>query len=100
MGVTRNEILRIAALAELHVNDATAAELEKQISGILDYVVQLNEVPKDGPAVEDGRSARLRKDVVAPDALASPPSAFAPEFRQGLFTVPRLSELDRGDDAP
>jgi len=100
VSVTRSEVLRIAALAELHVDDGTAAELEQQVSRILDHVAQLSEVPSDGPVGEDARSARLRQDVVAPDALSAPPSSFAPAFRHGLFTVPRLAELDRGDDAP
>jgi len=100
VSVTRNDVLKIAALAELHVDDATAAELEQQVSRILDHVAQLNEVPTDGAAPEDGRSARLRKDVVTPDPLSAPPSSFAPAFRQGLFTVPRLAELERGEDAP
>jgi aspartyl-tRNA(Asn)/glutamyl-tRNA(Gln) amidotransferase subunit C len=100
MGVTRKDVEKIAALAELAVDDTTAAELERQLTRILDYVAQLGEVTDDATAAGDERSARLRRDVVAPDALARPAKEIAPAFRDGLFTVPRLGELDRGDDAP
>jgi aspartyl-tRNA(Asn)/glutamyl-tRNA(Gln) amidotransferase subunit C len=100
MGVTRADIQKIAALAELAVDDAAAAELEVQLSRILDYVAQLAEVPKDGEDAGDERTLRLRQDDIAPDPLLRDPQDFAPAFKQGLFLVPRLGELDRGEDAP
>ena len=100
MGVTRADIRKIAELAELAVDEAAAVELEKQLSRILDYVSQLAEAPKDGDGGGDERAVRLRKDEVAPDLLLREPGDFAPDFKQGLFLVPRLSELDRGEDSP
>jgi aspartyl-tRNA(Asn)/glutamyl-tRNA(Gln) amidotransferase subunit C len=100
MGVTRGDVERIARLAELAVDDAAARELERQLSRILDYVAQLAEVRDDAGVAGDERAARLRRDVLAPDPLARPPQSFAPAFKDGLFTVPRLGELDRGDDVP
>lgn len=100
VSINRADIMKIAALAELEVDAAAAAELEAQLSHILEYVEQLREVRDQGPAADDARATRLRKDVVAPDPLATAPEAFAPGWKQGLFTVPRLAELDRGDDAP
>ena len=98
MSVTRAEIQRIAALAELHVDDATAARLEAELSRILDYVAQLQELPDGGDGDGDPRAVRLRRDEVAPDRLEAPPTDFAPALKQGLFLVPRLGELDRGED--
>lgn len=100
MGVTRKDVEKIAALAELAVDEAAAAELERQLSRILDYVAQLSEVTEHATAAGDEREARLRRDVVAPDPLSRTPKEIAPAFRDGLFTVPRLGELDRGEDAP
>lgn len=100
MGVTRADIEKIAALAELHVDEATAVELEQQLTRILDYVAQLAELPKEGDDVEDVRAVRLRRDEITPDPLLSDPQDFAPAFKQGLFLVPRLGELDRGEDNP
>jgi len=100
MGVSRQDVEKIAALAELAVDDATAAELERQLSRILDYVAQLGDVADDAGVAGDERKARLRRDEVAPDPLTRAPGDFAPAFGGGLFTVPRLGELDRGDDVP
>lgn len=96
MAITRDDIRRIAELAELAVDDPTARQLEQQLSRILDYVAQLQELPRDGAGLDDARSVRLRKDEVRPDPLAIPPDAFAPAMRQGLFVVPRLTELAGG----
>ena len=100
MSVTRDDIRKIAALAELAVDEAAAVELERQLSRILDYVAQLAEVPGDEVPGDDGRTLRLRRDDIAPDPLLVDPEDFAPAFKQGLFLVPRLGELDRGEDAP
>lgn len=98
MSVTRDDILKIAKLAELSVDDATAAELEVQLNRILGYVEQLGELPHDGSLGDDGRAVRLRKDEPNADPLSRPPADWAPEWKGGLFTVPRLGELDRGED--
>jgi aspartyl-tRNA(Asn)/glutamyl-tRNA(Gln) amidotransferase subunit C len=99
MGVTRKDVERIAALAELAVDDATAAELERQLTRIVDYFAQLGEVTDDA-AAGDARASRLRRDEVGADRLTRAPQAIAPSFQGGLFTVPRLGELDRGADGP
>ena len=100
MSVSRKDVQKIAALAELAVDEASAAELQRQLSRILDYVAQLSEVSDDATSAVDERAARLRRDVPDPDPLSRTPREIAPAFQQGLFTVPRLGELDRGDDAP
>jgi len=100
MRVSRGDVEKIAALAELQVDEAAAAELERQLSRILDYVAQLGEVQGDAAVPGDARAARLRRDEPASDPLARPPKDIAPSFQSGLFTVPRLGELDRGDDVP
>ncbi len=99
--VTREEIQRIAQLAELAVDEPTAVQLESQLSRILDYVAQLAELPKEGEGDGDGRAVRLRADEPGrADVLARPPAEWAPAFKGGLFVVPRLGELDKGEEAP
>ena len=98
MSVTREQIYRIAQLAELQIDDAAAAELEVQLNRILGYVEQLGELPHEGGAGDDARAVRLRRDEVAADPLAQLPAEWAAAMKSGLFTVPRLGELDRGED--
>jgi aspartyl-tRNA(Asn)/glutamyl-tRNA(Gln) amidotransferase subunit C len=94
--VTREQIRRMAALAELAVDDRAAAALETQLGRILDFVRQLESLDA-GPAGEaDPRAVALRPDVVGPDPLHRPPGEFAPAFQDGLFLVPRIGETGGG----
>ena len=97
MSVTRDEVLRIAKLAELHVDDEQVELLTEQMSRILDYVAQLSAVPageQAKPFLAGPDAIALRPDEVRPWPLAKPPSAFAPQFREGFFLVPRLGQFD------
>ena len=98
VSVTREQIRRIAELAELAVDDQAMAELEVQLNRILGYVEQLGELPHDGGTGDDARAVRLRRDEIAADPLAQLPPQWAVAMKGGLFTVPRLGELDRGED--
>ena len=98
MSVSREQIRRIAELAELHVDDATAAELEVQLNRILGYVEQLGELPTDD-ASHDERAVNLRRDEPSADTLAERPAHWAPAWRGELFVVPRLGESGREEEA-
>ncbi len=98
MSVSREQIRRIAELAELAVDDAAAAELEVQLNRILGYVEQLGELPKDD-ASHDERAVSLRRDEPSADTLAERPAHWAPAFRGELFVVPRLGEAGREEEA-
>ena len=80
------------------MDDASVAELEQQLNRILGYVEQLGELPHEGGAGDDARTVRLRRDEPSADPLDRPPAEWAPFLKGGLFTVPRLGELDRGED--
>jgi aspartyl/glutamyl-tRNA(Asn/Gln) amidotransferase C subunit len=99
MAVRPEQIRRIAELAELSVDDRTAAELGAQLTRILDYVRQLEELDAGPTGATDEGAVRLRRDVVGSDALARPPRDFAPAMQQDLFLVPRLGEMDGGQGA-
>jgi aspartyl-tRNA(Asn)/glutamyl-tRNA(Gln) amidotransferase subunit C len=98
MAVTRERIRHIAALAELAVDDAAAAELERELTRILDYVRQLEELDTGDTRVADERVAPLRKDEVVTGRLDRPARDFAAAMREGLFVVPRLGELGGGQE--
>jgi len=100
VAVTREQIQRIAALAELSVDDATAAELERQLTRILDYVRQLEELDTGDTRVADPRATPLRRDEVIAGRLDWPARDFAVALRQDLFVVPRLGELSGDAEEP
>ena len=97
MSVTRDEVLRIAQLAELDVDDETLPGLADQMSRILDYVAQLSAVPANGSVkvfVPGPDAIRFRTDEVNPPPLAFGPDEFAPAFKEGFFVVPKLGQFE------
>ena len=100
VAVNREQVRRIAELAELAVDDAAAAELERDLTRILDYVRQLDELDPGGTGVADEPAARLRADVPGPDPLRRLPPEFAPAMVEGLFVVPRPSEMGGAGGEP
>jgi aspartyl-tRNA(Asn)/glutamyl-tRNA(Gln) amidotransferase subunit C len=99
MSVTREDVLKIAELAELKVEDDAVAELAEQMSRILEYVAQLGAVvgtDATHPFVPGPDAVRFRPDEVKPIPLAFGPATFAPEFQDGFFLVPRLGQFEDG----
>jgi aspartyl-tRNA(Asn)/glutamyl-tRNA(Gln) amidotransferase subunit C len=99
MSVSRQDVERIARLAELHVDDAALPALTGQLSRILDYVSQIAAVPGTEtvqPFAPGPSALRFRDDVVRPVPLALSPAQIAPAFKDGFFLVPRLEAFDAG----
>lgn len=97
MSVTREEVLRIAQLAELDVDEDALPALAEQMSRILDYVAQLAAVPASEnlrPYVPGPDAIRFRADEVNPAPLARGPGEFAPAFKEGFFIVPKLGQFE------
>lgn len=97
MSVSREEVLRIAQLAELDVDEETLPELSEQMSRIIDYVAQLSAVPANGGVkvfVPGPDAIRFRADEVNPAPLAFGPAEFAPAFKEGFFVVPKLGQFE------
>ncbi len=97
MSVSPEEVLRIAQLAELSVDEDGLPTLVEQMSRILDYVAQLNALPASEsarPFVPGPDAIRFRSDEVKPWPLAFGPAAMAPAFKDGFFVVPKLGQFD------
>ncbi|HEX6615734.1 MAG TPA: Asp-tRNA(Asn)/Glu-tRNA(Gln) amidotransferase subunit GatC [Gemmatimonadales bacterium] len=97
MSIGRDEVLHVARLAELAVDEADLDRLVEQLNRIVDYVAQLESAPADAGAerlLPGPPAARLREDVPGPVPLARPPAAFAPEFAEGFFLVPRHGAME------
>jgi aspartyl-tRNA(Asn)/glutamyl-tRNA(Gln) amidotransferase subunit C len=100
MSVSRDEVLRIAHLAEIDVDDEALADLAGQLSRILDYVAQLNALPASDntrPFIAGPDTVRFRPDEVKPVPLAVPLADLAPAFKEGFFVVPRLGQFDAAE---
>ena len=105
------EDMRVAArLAQLSFSDDELERVRVELADILTRLDVLHSHIQDseagaeralsaepaaagpgGPQGAAARSAGLRRDVSGADRLNVPPSYLAPEWRDGFFTVPRLS---------
>ena len=97
MSVSREEVLRIAQLAEIQVDDDALPTLVAQMNRILDYVAQLNALPAGEtarPFLAGPDAILFRPDEVKPVPLALSPSELAPAFKGGFFVVPRLEQFE------
>jgi aspartyl-tRNA(Asn)/glutamyl-tRNA(Gln) amidotransferase subunit C len=103
MAVTPDDVRHVARLARLGLPETQLAMYVEQLNGILAHMDALQQVPSAGAAdaaAADAPPMRLREDVPGPVPLAIPPSAFAPEMRDGFFLVPRLAtHEDLGDES-
>jgi aspartyl-tRNA(Asn)/glutamyl-tRNA(Gln) amidotransferase subunit C len=95
MQVDEATVRRIARLARIRISDAEAKGLEKELSGILDWVKQLDEV--DTTAVEPmtrvvAQKLKMRDDVVTDGDIADAVTANAPLAEDHYFVVPKIVE--------
>jgi aspartyl-tRNA(Asn)/glutamyl-tRNA(Gln) amidotransferase subunit C len=95
MSVDRATVRRIAHLARLAITEEEAARLESELSGILDWVAQLDEI--DVSAVEPmtrvaAMTMKKRKDEVTDGFCAADILKNAPEVDDGYFVVLKVVE--------
>ena len=92
MSVDRREVLRIAGLARLRLDDDELQRMTTDLNAILEHVDTLAEledeaVPDEGERAEGRLSTRPAEETVAvPEQLD--PSGMAPSFQDGFFVVP------------
>jgi aspartyl-tRNA(Asn)/glutamyl-tRNA(Gln) amidotransferase subunit C len=97
MSIGRDDVARVAQLAEVAVSEDELSPLVQQLERIVAFVEQLGEVHDDdavAPFVAGPASTPLREDLVHPAALAHPVAEMAPEFAHGFFVVPLRSSME------
>lgn len=95
MQVDEATVRRIARLARIKITDEEAKGLETELSGILDWVKQLDEV--DTSAVEPMTRVvpielRRRTDEVTDGEIADDITKNAPMTEDNYFVVPKVVE--------
>ena len=94
MAVTRQDVLHVASLARLALDDDTVDRLVGQLNGILEHMDVLQKVDTSGVTAVEGvgdAGMPLRTDAGPPYPLAHAREEFAPEMRDGFLLVPRLA---------
>lgn len=95
MHVDEKTVRRIARLARIKVTDDEAKGLEKELSGILDWVEQLNEVDVGGVEPMTSTVAmtlREREDRVTDGEKAADVTSNAPMSEDDFYVVPKVVE--------
>jgi aspartyl-tRNA(Asn)/glutamyl-tRNA(Gln) amidotransferase subunit C len=88
-------VRRIARLARIRVEDAELARLQGELSGILNWIEQLNEVNVEGVAPLTGvaqMTQRLRPDVVDDGGDPERVLSNAPDRAGDFYAVPKVVE--------
>jgi len=100
MAVSREEVIQIAALARLRLTEEEVDQFADQLNSVLGHVEELtaldvSSVPMVGGVSEKGIARR--SEELGPDLLHLSPSAFAPAWEDGFFSLPRLAALDQSE---
>jgi len=93
MSITRDEVRRIASLANLEFGDQEQERFTRQLGAILDYVAQLDRLDTRDvePMSHVGQGApALREDALRSGLDRDAALANAPETDRWLFKVPRV----------
>lgn len=95
MEVDEATVRRIARLARIKISDEEAAKLKGELTGILQWVEQLDEVDVTGiepmTRVVDMK-LKMRTDAVTDGAKAADIVRNAPQSEDGFFLVPKVVE--------
>lgn len=102
MAITREQVLKTAALAHLRLTDAEVDLFTEQLSGIIEYVGQLDELdtadvpPMAHSTLGEHVERTWRADEVRPSLGGAVATSEAPEPQNGYFKVP--SVISRSKD--
>lgn len=95
MTITRQDVEHVAALARLEFDDAALAQLEQELSRILEYVDMLQQLDTTdiAPLAHPfAAKAPMREDTARPSELSDALLDIAPERQDRFITVPRVIE--------
>ena len=95
MSLDKDTVRKVATLARIKVPDAELDNMAKELSGVLGWIEQLNEVNVDGvqPMTSVAQmKLTMRADDVTDGGSAEKVTQNAPEGAHGFFVVPKVVE--------
>lgn len=95
MSVSKADVEKVARLSRIAVPEDRLEGLAEELTGIMDWIEQLNEVDVEGvepmTSVVDAKLS-MRDDVVTDGAISDQVLANAPRTEEGFFIVPKAVE--------
>lgn len=98
MSISKNTLEEIARLAYLNLEPGSEAQLNQEISSIIDFVAQLQSLNTEQTAPLFHPFAlhqRQRDDEVTEEACLAQLEEIAPLFEDDLYLVPKVIEVDK-----
>ena len=95
MSVTKDDVRKVARLSRIAVPEDRLETLAGELSGIMGWIEQLNEVDIEGVAPMTSVVAStlpMREDVVTDGNIPDQVLANAPKTESGFFVVPKAVE--------
>ena len=95
MKINKNTTLKIAKLSRISIEDSEVDELSSQLSAIVDWVEQLDEVNTENVEPLSNVSMAklpLRKDIENNDDNSKEILSNAPDKLENFFAVPKVVE--------
>ena len=95
MKIDKNTTQKIARLCKLRLDNKEIEELSLQLSSILDWVEQLNEVDTENIEPLSNVSTEnlpLRKDIETTNDISKDVLSNSPEKLENFFVVPKVIE--------
>jgi len=95
MSVDKPTVSRVARLARINIDDDRLEPMAQELSGIMSWIEQLNEVNTENVeplASVTGHALPMRQDVVNDGDMAEKVVENAPESMSGFFVVPKVVE--------
>ncbi|MBY0460641.1 MAG: Asp-tRNA(Asn)/Glu-tRNA(Gln) amidotransferase subunit GatC [Gemmataceae bacterium] len=101
MSLSIEQVAKVAKLARLEMSEPDLARMQQQLSAILDYIDQLNELNTDGveplahplPVQNVFRADEPTPSLPMPDALQNAPNKLT-DGGVGYFSVPAVFDTD------
>ncbi|MBM6549840.1 Asp-tRNA(Asn)/Glu-tRNA(Gln) amidotransferase subunit GatC [Marinomonas ostreistagni] len=93
MSLEKQDVIKIAHLARLSLDDSDAEQYQQSLSSVLDLVEQMQSVDTDGVEPLSNpleAKQRLREDIVTEENRREAFLANAPQTEAGLFLVPKV----------
>lgn len=95
MAVDENTVRKIARLARIKMPEAALQPMAKELSNILHWVEQLNEIKTDGVepmTTSVSMKLKMREDKITDGGYAQDIVKNAPGREETFFTVPKVVE--------
>ena len=96
MSIDENTVRKVARLARLALPEERVAPMAAELSSIMAWIEQLNEVDVEGvepmTSAVEGMTTPLREDVVTDGGDPARVLKNAPKSEDGFFVVPKVVE--------